>query len=119
MLAVQLPGIDSGQTIDVDGDGRRSIGHLAVGKTLNTAGATEKMPNLFLVKTVLGEILLPGLELKVLLCRECEDKAHALTARAVAGDRILEIYLDFKTYRSTLATAFVMRKRHCFNPFSS
>lgn len=67
MLAVQFSGINSRQTIDIYCNGRRSIGHLAVGETLDTTSSAEKMADRFIVKEILGELLFSRLQLKLLL----------------------------------------------------
>jgi hypothetical protein len=115
VLAAQFPGIHSVQTVHVNGGDERSIGHLSIGKTLDTAGAAEKVSNRFLVEEILGEITLSGLQPKILSRRKREHEAHALAPRAVAGDCIFEVYADIEPNSPTLASAFILCECHGFN----
>jgi hypothetical protein len=112
MLTVQFSRLHSFQTVHVNRRDRRSIGHFSVRKALDTAGATKKVLNRFLVEEVLREIFFSGLQLKVMPRREREHEAHALAPRAIAGDRIVEIHADLVLNSATLATALVLCKRH-------
>ena len=59
MLAGQCAGVNTVQTVDVDGGHRRAIRHAAVGEALHPAGLAEQMLNLFFVEPVLGQIASP------------------------------------------------------------
>src|SRR5699024_56793 len=64
MLAFQRPWVYIVQAVDVYRDRRRSVRHLSIRKTLNSAGTTELMADHLLVKEVLRKVLFTRLQLK-------------------------------------------------------
>jgi hypothetical protein len=112
VLTAQFSRLHPFQTVHVDRSDRRSIRHFSIGKALDAAGATEKVPDRFLVEEILGEIILAGRQPKVLSRRKRQHEPHALAPRAIAGDRIVEIDADLVLNGPALAAAFVLCNRH-------
>jgi hypothetical protein len=117
MLTMELSGIHAGQTIDIYCNGGRPIGHLAVGKALDTAGAAKKMAYHFMVEEILGECAFSGFQLKFFQWCKCQHKTHALAARTIASDRVAKVNIHFIAHGSALAATVVMCKFHDFIPF--
>src|SRR5690606_20148485 len=100
MLAFQRPGLHARQAVDVNCNHRRAIGHLAVSEAFDSANVAEKVAYLLLVKEILGEVFFAGFELEIFKGCKCQYKAHALTTRAVTGNRALQVYIDLVAYCS-------------------
>jgi hypothetical protein len=79
MLARQLSGCHSRQTIDVYRNSRGAIRHFPIREAFYPARFAKQVSNLLLIKEVLSESLLARMKRKTLSRSKSKNKRHALT----------------------------------------
>jgi hypothetical protein len=111
-MGFQLPRLNAVKAVGIDRNGRRTVGHCAIGKTFNAAHRTEEMSYGVFVEQVFREFAFTRLKREFIGGGERKHRAQSLAPRAVAGEGPVKINIDLVLHCAALAAAMVVLECH-------